>query len=121
MFVLRASILLKALQHFRSYIASASHAAWQTKTIDTSFIWPSKEAFTKVPSESVDYAVMDKCPGSIYPIHMVPLNAGWNDLGAWDVVWLVNQDGHQDAHGKVVQDDVLLADISNPLSTPVPA
>jgi mannose-1-phosphate guanylyltransferase/mannose-6-phosphate isomerase len=44
---------------------------------------------------------------------MVPLNAGWSDLGAWDAVWQVNQDGRQDAQGNVVQGDVLLADTSN--------
>jgi mannose-1-phosphate guanylyltransferase/mannose-6-phosphate isomerase len=44
---------------------------------------------------------------------MVPLDAGWNDLGAWDAVWQVNQDGRQDAQGNVVQGDALLADTSN--------
>jgi mannose-1-phosphate guanylyltransferase/mannose-6-phosphate isomerase len=113
MFVLRASTWLKALQHFRPDIATATQTAWQDKTIDTPFIRPNKEAFTQVPSESVDYAVMEKCPDSSYPIHMVPLDAGWNDLGAWDAVWQVNQDGHQDAQGNVVQGDALLADTSN--------
>ena len=113
MFVLRASTWLKALQHFRPDIATATQTAWQTKTIDTPFIRPNKEAFNQVPSESVDYAVMEKCPGSSFAIHMVPLDAGWNDLGAWDAVWQVNQDGHQDAQGNVVQGDALLADTSN--------
>ncbi len=113
MFVLRASTWLKALQHFRPDIATATHAAWQGKTTDASFVRPNKQAFTQVPSESIDYAVMEKCPGSSYPIHMVPLDAGWNDLGAWDAVWQVNQDGHQDAQGNVVQGDALLADTSN--------
>jgi mannose-1-phosphate guanylyltransferase/mannose-6-phosphate isomerase len=113
MFVLRASTWLKALQHFRPDIAAATQTAWQSKTIDTPFVRPNKEAFTQVPSESVDYAVMEKCPGSSFPIHMVPLDAGWNDLGAWDAVWQVNQDGHQDAQGNVVQGDALLADTSN--------
>jgi mannose-1-phosphate guanylyltransferase/mannose-6-phosphate isomerase len=117
MFVLRASTWLKALQHFRPDIATATQAAWQSKTIDaahdTHFVRPNKQAFTQVPSESIDYAVMEKCPGSSRPIHMVPLDAGWSDLGAWDAVWQVNQDGHQDAQGNVVQGDTLLADTSN--------
>jgi len=117
MFVLRASTWLKALQHFRSDIATATQTAWQSKTIDaahdTHFVRPNKQAFMQVPSESIDYAVMEKCPGSNHPIHMVPLDAGWNDLGAWDAVWQVNQDGHQDAQGNVVQGDALLADTSN--------
>ncbi len=113
MFVLRASTWLKALQHFRPDIATATHAAWQGKTADAAFVRPNKQAFMQVPSESIDYAVMEKCPGFSYPIHMVPLDAGWNDLGAWDAVWQVNQDGHQDAQGNVVQGDALLADTSN--------
>ena len=56
---------------------------------------------------------MAKCPGSNFPIHMVLLDSGWNDLGAWDAVWQVNQDGQQNAQGNVVQADALLADTSN--------
>ncbi len=44
---------------------------------------------------------------------MVLLDSGWNDLGAWDAVWQVNQDGQQNAQGNVVQADALLADTSN--------
>jgi mannose-1-phosphate guanylyltransferase/mannose-6-phosphate isomerase len=113
MFVLRASTWLNALQHFRPDIVTATQAAWQGKATDASFVRPNKQAFMQVPSESIDYAVMEKCPGSTYPIHMVPLDAGWNDLGAWDAVWQVNQDGHQDAQGNVVQGDALLTDTSN--------
>jgi mannose-1-phosphate guanylyltransferase/mannose-6-phosphate isomerase len=113
MFVLRASTWLKALQHFRPDIAIATQAALKDKATDASFVRPNKQAFMQVPSESIDYAVMEKCPGSSYPIHMVPLDAGWNDLGAWDAVWQVNLDGHQDAQGNVVQGDVLLADTAN--------
>ena len=52
------------------------------------FIRPGKKPnLSVVPSESVDYAVMERCPGSEFDIRMVPLNAGWNDLGAWDAVW----------------------------------
>jgi mannose-1-phosphate guanylyltransferase/mannose-6-phosphate isomerase len=113
MFVLRASTWLKALAQFRPDIAAATQAAWQTKTTDASFVRPNKQAFAQVPSESIDYAVMEKCPGSNFHIHMVPLDAGWSDLGAWDAVWQVNQDGHQDAQGNVVQGDALLADTHN--------
>ena len=113
MFVLKASTWLKALQHFRPDIAQATQSAWSSKTTDASFVRPDKEAFAQVQSESIDYAVMEKCPGSTFPIHMVPLDAGWNDLGAWDAVWQVNQDGHQDAQGNVTQGDALLADTSN--------
>ncbi len=110
MFVLRASTWLKALAHFRPDIASATQAAWSGTTDDAPFVRPDKTAFAATPSESIDYAVMEKCPASQYPIQMVALDAGWNDLGAWDAVWQV---GQQDAQGNVAQGDVLLADTSN--------
>jgi len=112
MFVLKASTWLKALEQFRSDIAKATNAAWAGKTCDAPFVRPDAAAFAGIPSESVDYAVMERCPGTQFAIHMVPLNAGWNDLGAWDAVWL---EGQQDANGNVTSGDTLLADTSNSL------
>jgi mannose-1-phosphate guanylyltransferase/mannose-6-phosphate isomerase len=82
MFVLRVSTWLKALEYLRPDIAAAAQTAWQGKTIDTPFIRPVKTTFTQVPSESVDYAVMEKRSGSNYPIHM-GLVDDWNDLEVW--------------------------------------
>jgi mannose-1-phosphate guanylyltransferase/mannose-6-phosphate isomerase len=113
MFVLKASTWLKALKQLRPDMLTATQAAWAGKTADAAFVRPDKEAFAQVPSESIDYAVMEKCPGSNIPLHMVPLNAGWSDLGAWDAVWQVNKDGRQDAQGNVTHGDTLLADTRN--------
>jgi mannose-1-phosphate guanylyltransferase / mannose-6-phosphate isomerase len=112
MFVLRASVWLKALQNFRPDIAQACQAAWADKKQDGQFIRPDKALFAQVPSESVDYAVMEKCPSSEQSIHMVPLNAGWNDLGAWDAVWNVLA---KDAQGNAHTGDVLATDTHNTL------
>jgi mannose-1-phosphate guanylyltransferase/mannose-6-phosphate isomerase len=113
MFVLKPSTWLRALKQFRPDILTATQAAWAGKIEDASFVRPDKRLFAQVPSESIDYAVMEKCPGSNIPLHMVPLNAGWSDLGAWDAVWQVNQDGKQDAQGNVTSGDTLLADTHN--------
>lgn len=110
MFVLKASIWLKALKHFRPDIAQACESAWADKKADAPFVRPHKELFTAIPSESIDYAVMEKCPGSDIAIKMMPLNAGWNDLGAWDAVWQV---GVADSEGNVTNGDTLLADTTN--------
>ena len=112
MFVLRASTWLKALAQFRPAIASASQRAWAGKSDDAPFVRPDKAAFELIPGESIDYAVMEQCPGSEFPIHMVPLAAGWNDLGAWDAVWQV---GLQDIDGNVTVGDTLIADTTNTL------
>jgi mannose-1-phosphate guanylyltransferase/mannose-6-phosphate isomerase len=116
MFVLKASTWLLSLKEFRSDIDDASQKAWQTKSEENSggvsFIRPGKVEFEAVPSESIDYAVIEKCPQSHFPIKMVELDAGWNDLGAWDAVWQV---GKQDANGNVTSGDTLLADTKNSL------
>ena len=105
MFVVRASRWLEALKHFSPDILAATKAAFSASTQDNTFVRPDKNKFLAIPSESVDYAVIEKCPGSDFPIKMVSLDAGWNDLGAWDAVWQV---GNQDAHGNVTVGDTLL-------------
>lgn len=111
-FVLKASTWLKALATFRPDIASASEEAWGRNSVDTPFIRPDMAAFAVIPADSIDYAVMERCPGSSFPIRMVPLDAGWNDLGAWDAVWQV---GERDANGNVARGDTLLADTTDSL------
>ncbi len=112
MFVLKASVWLHALNTFRPDIAKATEAAWQAKTQDALFFRPAKELFREIPSESVDYAVMEKCRGSDFPIKMVPLNAGWSDLGAWDAVWQVLP---KNENGNAHLGDVLTTDSRNTL------
>ena len=116
MFVLKASTWLSSLKEYRPDIEEASQKAWQTKSEDSSggvnFIRPGKTEFEAIPSESIDYAVIERCPQSRFPIKMVELNAGWNDLGAWDAVWQV---GKQDVNGNVTSGDTLLADTKNSL------
>lgn len=112
MFVVRASIWLAALGHFSPDIFSATEAAFSTRTQDNPFIRPDPKKFAAIPSESVDYAVIEKCPGSAFPIKMVSLDAGWNDLGAWDAVWQV---GAKDAQGNVAVGDTMLTATHNSL------
>jgi mannose-1-phosphate guanylyltransferase/mannose-6-phosphate isomerase len=86
-FVLKASVWLNALVAFRPDIYSTTAAAWNGKTQDNFFVRPGKAEFAAIPSESIDHAVIEKCPSSNFPIKMIPLDAGWDDLGAWDAVW----------------------------------
>jgi len=112
MFVLKASVWLQALSAFRPDIANATEAAWSVKSQDKAFVRPGKAEFTAIPSESIDYAVMERCPDSNFPIKMVPLDAGWNDLGAWDAVWNVLP---KDDQGNAHLGDVLTTDSRNTL------
>jgi len=109
-FVLKASVWMAALQRFRPDIHSAMGTAWAARTTDQRFVRPGQDAFAAVPSESVDYAVMERCPGSGQAITMVPLNAGWNDLGAWEAVWQV---AIKDAHGNASVGDAIVEDSRN--------
>jgi mannose-1-phosphate guanylyltransferase/mannose-6-phosphate isomerase len=73
MFVLKASVWLSALDGFRPDIATATRAAWAARSTDAKFVRPGKSEFAAVPSESVDYAVMERCPGSAFDIRMVEI------------------------------------------------
>jgi mannose-1-phosphate guanylyltransferase/mannose-6-phosphate isomerase len=111
-FVLKASVWLSALERFRPDIAQATHAAWTQRTRDTSFVRPERAAFEAVPAESIDYAVMEKVPGSGLPMQVVPMDAGWNDLGAWDAVWQVLP---KDERGNASYGDAVVEDCGNTL------
>ncbi len=111
MFVLRASVWMAALERFRPDIASACRAAWAARSTDAKFVRPGRDEFAAVPAESVDYAVMEKCPGAL-DIRMQPLAAGWNDLGAWEAVWQV---AVKDAQGNASVGDAIVSDSRNTL------
>jgi len=112
MFVLRASVWMQALERFRPDIAAATRAAWAARKIDDKFVRPAKAEFAAVPAESVDYAVMERCPGSDIALRMHALDAGWNDLGAWEAVWQV---APKDAQGNASRGDAMFSDSSNTL------
>jgi mannose-1-phosphate guanylyltransferase/mannose-6-phosphate isomerase len=108
MFVVRASLWLKAMAQFRPDIDAATRAAWEQRATDASFVRPGRAKFEAIPAESVDYAVMEKIPGtSAYDIRMVPLAAGWSDLGAWDAVWQVSA---KDPEGNACAGDTFVRD-----------
>ena len=115
MFVVRASVWLAALRRFRPDILTACEAAFAARTndnkADARFVRPGKAEFAAVPAESVDYAVMEKCPG-VFDIRMQQLDAGWNDLGAWEAVWQV---AHKDADGNASTGDAIVRDSRNTL------
>jgi mannose-1-phosphate guanylyltransferase/mannose-6-phosphate isomerase len=115
MFVLKASVWMAALERFRPDIAAACRKAWAARSNDANkdaeFVRPGKAEFADVPGESVDYAVMERCPG-VLDIRMQPLAAGWNDLGAWEAVW---QAAPKDAAGNARIGDAIVNDSRNTL------
>lgn len=112
MFVVRASVWIEALSKFRKDILSATEEAFCELRVDQRFIRPNRDLFSSIPSESIDYAVIEKCPGSEFEIKVMPLDAGWNDLGTWDAVW---QAGDKDQNGNLIRGDALVEASENNL------
>jgi mannose-1-phosphate guanylyltransferase/mannose-6-phosphate isomerase len=106
MFMFQASVFLEELAKANPAMLQACQAAWTKAQTDLEFVRLDKDAFASSPSDSVDYAVMEKTSKAV----VVPLDAGWNDVGAWSSVWQVLP---QDAQGNATRGDVLLEGVSN--------
>lgn len=117
LFMVRASVWIKAINHCRGDIASACRLAWEEGTVDGDFLRVSKEAFLQCPSDSIDYAVMEQIAAggdtALPPGVVIPLSAGWSDVGAWDSLWQVLP---KNPEGNVTQGDVLLHDCRDTLA-----
>ncbi len=113
-YVLRASVWLKALERFRPDILAATRTAWEVRSADALFVRPGRAEFGAIPSESVDYAVMEPAAATPdgFALRTVPLDASWSDLGAWEAVWNVSA---KDAAGNAAYGDALLCDSRNTL------
>lgn len=107
-FILRASVWLRALKHYRADILEATERAWAARSADNGFVRPNVGCFQAIAAESIDYAVIEHCTRSPVPgleLKMLAMDAGWSDLGAWDAVW---RSGEKDAQHNSVHGDVIL-------------
>ncbi|RQS69247.1 mannose-1-phosphate guanylyltransferase/mannose-6-phosphate isomerase [Burkholderia sp. Bp8963] len=88
-FVVRASVWLDTLRALRPDMHAACVAAYQHGADDGPFFRPHSDAFQQSPSDSIDYAVMERLASQAGLAEgvVVPLDAGWSDLGSWDAVW----------------------------------
>lgn len=107
-FMMRASRWLEELQAHRPDIAEAAARAYRAGSRDEDFYRAGKEDFTNCPAESIDYAVMEKTDGGA----VVPLDAGWSDVGSWSSLWDICP---HDAQGNVVQGDVFAESVRDSL------
>lgn len=106
MFLFKASRYLQELERFQPAMLAGSRQAWQQARRDADFTRLDKEGFTAVPSDSIDYAVMEKTADAV----VIPLDAGWNDVGSWTALRDVSQ---QDGDGNAHQGDVIAIDCRN--------
>ena len=107
-FMMLASVWLDELNRYRSDIARACKTAHEKRVSDGDFTRADKAAFCACPSDSIDYAVMEKTDRAA----VIPLDAGWSDLGAWSALWDISQ---RDDAGNMLQGDVLAHQTKNAL------
>jgi len=100
-FMFKASIYLEELRKHSPNIYTACKNACSNVTLDYDFIRISKQEFLKCPDNSVDYAVMEKTDKAV----VVPMDAGWSDVGSWSALWEVSD---KDENENVYHGDTIL-------------
>ena len=106
MFVFSAARYLAELQRFRPDIHGAVEKAMEGAVVDMDFLRLGLAEFSACPSESVDYAVMEKTDNAA----VLAADLGWSDVGSWSSLW---EAGARDDAGNVVNGDVYLSEASN--------
>ncbi|WP_315387400.1 mannose-1-phosphate guanylyltransferase/mannose-6-phosphate isomerase [uncultured Stenotrophomonas sp.] len=106
MFLFKASRYLQELEALQPAILAACRTALDKASRDSDFIRLDAEAFAASPNDSIDYAVMEKTADAA----VVPLDAGWNDVGSWSALWEVSD---KDADGNACHGDVIALDCRN--------
>ena len=106
MFLFRASSYLEELKDFYPEILEQCKASVLEVKTDLDFLRINKKAFESCPAESIDYAVMEKTSHAI----VVPMNAGWSDIGSWSSLWDVSE---KDGDGNSTHGDVILHNTYN--------
>jgi mannose-1-phosphate guanylyltransferase/mannose-6-phosphate isomerase len=106
-FLLKASRWLALIEQYRPDVAQAVRAAYAGGQRDLDFFRVDADAFGATPSDSIDYAVMEPLSGVAGECLVVPLDAGWSDIGAWSALWEVSprDDAGNARHGDVLAFD----------------
>lgn len=100
-FLLRPGLYLSELKKYAPEIAEACACAMDGAERKNNYIRPHKRLFLKSPSDSIDYAIMEKTSNAV----MAPLNVKWSDLGSWEAFF---QQADKDAANNAIQGDVLI-------------
>jgi mannose-1-phosphate guanylyltransferase len=106
MFLVRANRYLSELSKFRPDIYEVCKLSVTEVTVDQDFIRIDSETFKGCPSESVDYAVMERTEDAV----VVPMDAGWSDVGSWSSLWDVSAKDH---NGNSSAGDIILHEVNN--------
>ncbi len=115
-FVMKASTWLTALGQSRPDILDACRTSVSAAKTDGDFVRVASAPFELCPSDSIDYAVMERLNQGIAALPqgvVIPLDAGWSDVGSWDSLWNVLS---KDEAGNTTRGDVLLEGCTNTLA-----
>ncbi len=101
MFLFSAKRYLEELEKFRSDILTACQQAMNISSHDLDFVRVDPQIFATCPDDSIDYAVMEKTTDAV----MVPMDAGWSDVGSWSSLWEISDKTPEGnvTHGDVIQ------------------
>lgn len=113
-FMMKASVWNAAVRRFAPEIAEACSVAIAGRSSDADFVRLDNAAFERSPSDSIDYAVMEKLAAApeLGQGVVVPLAAGWSDVGAWDALWAVSA---KDGDGNAARGEVMFESCRNTL------
>ena len=106
MFLFKSSRYLEELEKHRPDIQKACQLSMKDISKDNDFLRVNESAFNLCPSESIDYAVMEKTDDAV----VVPMDAGWSDIGSWSSLWDISK---KDKNGNAVVGDVMLHESKN--------
>jgi len=106
MFMFKATMLIDELTTHSPEIVTSVNGAVNNAKQDLDFIRLNKKAFESSPSNSIDYAIMEKSDNVV----VVPLDAGWSDVGSWSTLYDIGVKG---SNGNVLKGDVITQDTTN--------
>jgi mannose-1-phosphate guanylyltransferase/mannose-6-phosphate isomerase len=106
MFVFKAKTLIKELSIYSIEIVDAVRKSIARAEYDLNFIYLEGNSFKSSPSDSIDYALMEKSDNSV----VIPLDAQWNDIGSWAALYDISD---KDTNGNVIGGDVYTKDTND--------
>ena len=106
MFMFRADRYIEELEKNSPEILNACKQAMSSVSKDLDFMRIDAEAFAACPEDSIDYAVMEKTDRAV----VIPLDAGWSDVGSWSSLWEVQE---KDANNNVIKGDAIVENTTN--------
>ena len=113
MFILQSKTWMNAIQQCNPEIAKSISKAWVNKNMDQWFERPDEQIFQQSPSDSIDYAVMEKAKELNVNVKLVVLDAGWSDLGSFDALDEIEE---KDSDGNIFKGDVVSLNTKNTIA-----